>query len=28
MHSRSVKVKVDNDFLKILENEEIRFKLN
>jgi len=28
MHSRSVKVKVDNDFLKILENEEIKFKLN
>ncbi|MBT8318412.1 MAG: DNA polymerase III subunit alpha [Lutibacter sp.] len=28
MPSRSVKVKVDNDFLKTLENEEIKFKLN
>ncbi|WP_456420531.1 DNA polymerase III subunit alpha [Lutibacter sp.] len=28
LHSRSTKVKVDNEFLKMLENEEIRFKLN
>ncbi len=28
LHSRSTKVKVDNEFLKMLEHEEIRFKLN
>lgn len=28
LHSRSTKVKVDNEFLKVLEDEEIRFKLN
>ena len=28
LHSRSVKVNVDNDFLKLLKNEEIHFKLN
>jgi len=28
LHSRSIKVKVDNDFLKVLENEELKFKLN
>ena len=28
LHSRSTKVKVDNEFLKMLENENIRFKLN
>ncbi|HSQ47919.1 MAG TPA: hypothetical protein VLM44_13490, partial [Lutibacter sp.] len=28
LHSKSVKVKVDNSFLKILKNEEIHFKLN
>ncbi|MDO9275652.1 MAG: DNA polymerase III subunit alpha, partial [Lutibacter sp.] len=28
LHSKSVKVKVDNAFLKILKNEEINFKLN
>ena len=28
LHSRSTKVKVANEFLKVLEDEEIRFKLN
>ena len=28
LHSRSMKVKVDNEFLKVLENEKIEFKLN
>ena len=28
MHSRSIKVKVDNEFLKVLTNNDIRFKLN
>ncbi|VAW25321.1 DEDDh 3'-5' exonuclease domain / DNA polymerase III alpha subunit, partial [hydrothermal vent metagenome] len=28
LHSRSTKVKVDNEFLKVLEDEDIRFKLN
>ncbi|UMB60143.1 hypothetical protein MHL31_13785 [Lutibacter sp. A80] len=28
LHSRSVKVKVTNEFLKILEEKKLRFKLN
>ena len=28
LHSRSYKVKIDNDFLKLLENKNIKFKLN
>ena len=28
LHSRSIKVKVDNEFLKVLESQEIKFKIN
>ncbi|MCF6301155.1 MAG: riboflavin biosynthesis protein RibF [Proteobacteria bacterium] len=28
LHSRSIKVNVDNTFLKVLENEEIKFRIN